>query len=58
MDVGLIILDGWGMNTDSNVRDAVRSADIGNFPLYWKIGAQNQLDPSGRRVGLPDGQMG
>ncbi|AWB27351.1 2,3-bisphosphoglycerate-independent phosphoglycerate mutase [Halococcoides cellulosivorans] len=58
MDVGLIILDGWGMNTDSNVRDAVRSADLENFPLYWKIGAQNQLDPSGRRVGLPDGQMG
>ncbi|MFB6162246.1 MAG: 2,3-bisphosphoglycerate-independent phosphoglycerate mutase [Halococcoides sp.] len=58
MDVGLIILDGWGMNTDSNVRDAVREATLEHFPLYWRVGARNQLDVSGRRVGLPDGQMG
>jgi len=58
MDVGLVILDGWGLNDDETVRDAVRAADTPNFDKYWNAGAHNRLDVSGRRVGLPEGQFG
>jgi 2,3-bisphosphoglycerate-independent phosphoglycerate mutase len=58
MDVGLVILDGWGLNDDETVRDAVRAADTPNFDKYWQTGAHNRLEVSGRRVGLPEGQMG
>jgi 2,3-bisphosphoglycerate-independent phosphoglycerate mutase len=58
MDVGLVILDGWGLNDDETVRDAVRAADTPNFDKYWQAGAHNRLEVSGRRVGLPEGQMG
>ncbi|WP_181686665.1 2,3-bisphosphoglycerate-independent phosphoglycerate mutase [Halorhabdus salina] len=58
MDAGLIILDGWGLNDDENARDAVKAADTPNFDEYWDSGSHNRLDASGRRVGLPEGQMG
>ena len=58
MDIGLVILDGWGLNDDETVRDAVRAADTPNFDTYWNAGAHNRLDVSGRRVGLPEGQFG
>ena len=58
MDAGLIILDGWGLNDDEDARDAVKAAETPNFDEYWDTGSHNRLDASGRRVGLPEGQMG
>ncbi|WP_424002971.1 2,3-bisphosphoglycerate-independent phosphoglycerate mutase [Haloarcula salina] len=58
MEVGLIILDGWGLNPDEGVRDAVAAADTPNFDRYWDAGAHSTLETHGRRVGLPEGQMG
>jgi 2,3-bisphosphoglycerate-independent phosphoglycerate mutase len=56
MDAALVILDGWGL--DSSGRDAVSSADTPTFDRLRERGAFGTLDVSGRRVGLPDGQMG
>ncbi|WP_254279158.1 2,3-bisphosphoglycerate-independent phosphoglycerate mutase [Haloarcula marina] len=58
MQVGLVILDGWGLNPDDDVRDAVAAADTPNFDRYWDAGAHSTLETHGRRVGLPEGQMG
>ncbi|GGN93048.1 MULTISPECIES: 2,3-bisphosphoglycerate-independent phosphoglycerate mutase [Haloarcula] len=58
MQVGLVILDGWGRNPDDDVRDAVAAADTPNFDRYWDAGAHSTLETHGRRVGLPEGQMG
>ena len=58
MDAALIVLDGWGLNPDDDVRDAVAAADTPNFDRYWDAGAHATLETHGRRVGLPEGQMG
>jgi 2,3-bisphosphoglycerate-independent phosphoglycerate mutase len=58
MDVGLVILDGWGLNSDDSVRDAVRAAETPTFADLRERGAFGTLQTHGRRVGLPDGQMG
>ena len=58
MKAGLIILDGWGLNPDETARDAVRAADTPNFDKYWDSGTHSTLTTHGRRVGLPEGQMG
>ena len=58
MQVGLVILDGWGLNPDDDARDAVRAADTPNFDRYRDAGAATTLETHGRRVGLPEGQMG
>ncbi|SFR93315.1 phosphoglycerate mutase [Halomicrobium zhouii] len=58
MHVGLVILDGWGLNPDSTVRDAVAAAETPNFDRYWDAGAHGTLTTHGRAVGLPEGQMG
>ncbi|WP_129113195.1 2,3-bisphosphoglycerate-independent phosphoglycerate mutase [Halegenticoccus tardaugens] len=39
-------------------RNAVEAADTPNFDRFAEDGAYGSLDVSGRRVGLPDGQMG
>ncbi|ELY89950.1 2,3-bisphosphoglycerate-independent phosphoglycerate mutase [Natrialba taiwanensis] len=57
MDAALIVLDGWGLGTDDG-RDAVAAADTPNFDRFAEHGATGELEVSGRRVGLPDGQMG
>ncbi|WP_323173103.1 2,3-bisphosphoglycerate-independent phosphoglycerate mutase [Natrialba sp. PRR66] len=57
MDAALIVLDGWGLGTDDG-RDAVAAADTPNFDRFTEHGATGELEVSGRRVGLPDGQMG
>ena len=57
MQVGLVVLDGWGLG-DHDRRDAVRTASTPNFDRFADAGASSTLDVSGRRVGLPDGQMG
>ena len=58
MQVGLVILDGWGLNPDESVRDAVAAADTPNFDRYWDEGTHSTLTTHGRQVGLPEGQMG
>jgi 2,3-bisphosphoglycerate-independent phosphoglycerate mutase len=58
MQVGLVILDGWGLNPDETARDAVRAADTTNVDQYREVGASTTLETHGRRVGLPEGQMG
>ena len=57
MQAALVILDGWGLG-DHDRRDAVKAADTPNFDRFADAGAYSTLDVSGRRVGLPDGQMG
>ena len=57
MQVGLVILDGWGIG-DHDRRDAVRAASTPTVDRLADAGASGTLDVSGRRVGLPEGQMG
>ncbi|ELY42780.1 2,3-bisphosphoglycerate-independent phosphoglycerate mutase [Natronorubrum tibetense] len=57
MDAALIILDGWGLG-DGTSRDAVEAAATPNFDRLAETGAYGSLEVAGRRVGLPDGQMG
>ncbi|RDI72585.1 2,3-bisphosphoglycerate-independent phosphoglycerate mutase [Halopelagius longus] len=57
MQAALVILDGWGLG-DHDHRDAVKEAETPNFDRYADTGAYGTLDVSGRRVGLPEGQMG
>jgi len=56
MDAALVILDGWGI--DGPGRNAVSAADTPTFDRILATGASGTLDVSGRRVGLPEGQMG
>jgi len=58
MQVGLIILDGWGRNPDPDARDAVRAAETPTFDRLEAAGAAGTLATHGGRVGLPEGQMG
>ncbi|MFB6183401.1 MAG: 2,3-bisphosphoglycerate-independent phosphoglycerate mutase [Haloarculaceae archaeon] len=58
MEAALVILDGWGLNPDETARDAVAAADTPNFDRYRETAATTTLTTHGRRVGLPDGQMG
>jgi 2,3-bisphosphoglycerate-independent phosphoglycerate mutase len=58
MDVGLVVLDGWGLNSDPEARDAVAAAETPNFDSLRQAGASATLRTDGRHVGLPPGQMG
>lgn len=60
MDVALVILDGWGLRAESDqrTRNAIKSAETPTFDRARNDGAFGQLDVTGRRVGLPEGQMG
>jgi 2,3-bisphosphoglycerate-independent phosphoglycerate mutase len=58
MEAALVILDGWGRNPDPDARDAVAAAETPNFDRSHARGATSTLTTFGRRVGLPDGQMG
>ncbi|KYH26549.1 2,3-bisphosphoglycerate-independent phosphoglycerate mutase [Halalkalicoccus paucihalophilus] len=60
MDGALIVLDGWGLREqgDDGGRNAVSSAETPTFDRIREAGAFGQLDVTGRRVGLPEGQMG
>ncbi|WP_435197111.1 2,3-bisphosphoglycerate-independent phosphoglycerate mutase [Natronomonas sp. EA1] len=57
MKAALVILDGWGIG-DHDRRDAVRAANTPTFDRISEQGAATTLTTFGRRVGLPDGQMG
>ena len=55
--IALIILDGFGLGpeTDSN---AVFLANTPTFDRLWREWPHSKLTASGRKVGLPEGQMG
>jgi len=58
MDGALIILDGWGLGGEGTGRNAIEAADTPAFDRLAKTGAYGTLEVAGRRVGLPEGQMG
>ncbi|WP_077327965.1 2,3-bisphosphoglycerate-independent phosphoglycerate mutase [Virgibacillus siamensis] len=53
----LIILDGFGIRGEEK-GNAVKQAKTPNFDRFWKKYPHNQLNASGKAVGLPEGQMG
>jgi 2,3-bisphosphoglycerate-independent phosphoglycerate mutase len=66
MKAALVILDGWGLGTGwhgpeapaEGGRDAVAAAETPTFDRLRAAGAFGTLETHGRRVGLPEGQMG
>ena len=56
MEAALIVLDGWGLGNGG--RDAVAAAETPVFDRLSESGAYGRLEVAGRRVGLPEGQMG
>ena len=57
MQAALVILDGWGLG-DGGEGDAVSAAATPTVERLRDAGAYGTLETHGRRVGLPDGQMG
>ena len=57
METALVILDGWGLG-DHDRLDAVKAAETPAFDAATERGADGRLVAHGRRVGLPEGQMG
>ncbi|CCQ36377.1 phosphoglycerate mutase,2,3-biphosphateglycerate-independent type [Natronomonas moolapensis 8.8.11] len=57
MQAALVILDGWGLG-DGGEGDAVSAAATPTVDHLRDAGAYGTLETHGRRVGLPDGQMG
>ena len=57
MRAALVILDGWGLG-DGGESDAVAAAGTPTFDRLRETGAFGTLETHGRRVGLPEGQMG
>jgi len=53
----LIILDGFAVRNET-AGNAVKQANTPNFDRYWNQFPNNQLQASGKAVGLPEGQMG
>src|SRR5699024_8795025 len=53
----LIILDGFALR-DEEMGNAVKQANTPNFDRLWKSYPHQQLEASGKAVGLPEGQMG
>ncbi len=56
MEAALIVLDGWGLG-EHDRRDAVSAAETPVFDRLWREGS-GRLTATGRRVGLPEGQIG
>jgi 2,3-bisphosphoglycerate-independent phosphoglycerate mutase len=57
MQAALVVLDGWAVG-DHSRRNAVDAADTPTFDRLAEAGAYGTLATSGRRVGLPNDQMG
>jgi bisphosphoglycerate-independent phosphoglycerate mutase len=55
--LGLIILDGWGLNSDPQV-SAIEAAHTPYMDYLWAHYPTSTLVTYGEDVGLPDGQMG
>lgn len=54
---GLIILDGWGHNEQSK-NNAIALANTPNWDALLENNPHTLIHTSGKRVGLPEGQMG
>src|SRR5699024_12655553 len=52
----IIILDGFGIREEEQ-GNAVKQAHKPNFDRLWQEYPHNQLQASGKAVGLPEGQM-
>ena len=57
MEAALVVLDGWGLGEHDRL-NAVEAAHTPVFDRLSRTGASGRLEVSGRRVGLPEGQMG
>ncbi|MCC7051711.1 MAG: 2,3-bisphosphoglycerate-independent phosphoglycerate mutase [Gemmatimonadaceae bacterium] len=55
--VALVVLDGWGYR-DETTANAIALADTPNWDRLMGSVPHTLLEASGRRVGLPEGQMG
>ena len=55
--VALIVLDGWGYRPETE-GNAIALARTPTWDGLWSRGSRTLLEASGRRVGLPEGQMG
>jgi 2,3-bisphosphoglycerate-independent phosphoglycerate mutase len=55
--VALVVLDGWGYRDDATA-NAIALADTPNWDRLMGSLPHTLLEASGRRVGLPEGQMG
>ncbi|MDZ7632432.1 MAG: 2,3-bisphosphoglycerate-independent phosphoglycerate mutase [Gemmatimonadaceae bacterium] len=55
--VCLVVLDGWGYRDDTTA-NAIALAETPNWDKLMGSVPHTLLEASGRRVGLPDGQMG
>lgn len=54
----LMILDGWGINTQDNQVNAIKNAHPAEYLELLSKYPHSKLQASGEAVGLPDGQMG
>ena len=54
----LMILDGWGINDNTDQVNAIKMADPVNFNKYWNSYPHTKLRADGEFVGLPEGQFG
>lgn len=55
--VVLVILDGWGYRQEANA-NAIAAANTPNVDAFFATYPSTLIHTSGKRVGLPDGQMG
>ena len=55
--VGLIILDGWGIGKGDHT-DAIQKADTPYYDMLRNTYPNATLQTFGKKVGLPEGQMG
>jgi 2,3-bisphosphoglycerate-independent phosphoglycerate mutase len=55
--VVLVILDGWGYRKDARA-NAIAAAKTPNVNAFFETYPSTLIHTSGKRVGLPDGQMG
>ncbi|MGB2923842.1 MAG: 2,3-bisphosphoglycerate-independent phosphoglycerate mutase [Limnothrix sp.] len=55
--VVLVILDGWGYRKEARA-NAIAAANTPNVEAFFETYPSTLIHTSGKRVGLPDGQMG
>ena len=53
----LVVLDGWGV-APASADNAIHAARTPHWDRLWAGSSKTLLEASGRRVGLPSGQMG
>jgi len=56
--VMLAVLDGWGMNENTDQKNAIAEVDTKNFDRLMAEYPHTLIEAAGEAVGLPEGQMG